>query len=126
MSEAAQDLRQHWQTLSPYLDEALGLAEEERAAWLERQDPNVAALLRTWPHAAQVWVAEIDPETVLGQRLLCEKSRSLESVCQAPEARGKSCDEVTYGARVGRSNSGLKNRLAMAAKMIGVKPTTAA
>src|SRR5690242_15349894 len=47
VSEAAQDIRQHWQTLSPYLDEALGLAEEERAAWLERQDPNVAALLRT-------------------------------------------------------------------------------
>ena len=31
-----------------------------------------------------------------------------------------------YGAETGRSNSGLKNRLAMAAKMIGVKPITAA
>ena len=31
-----------------------------------------------------------------------------------------------YGIGTGRNNSGLKNRLAMAAKMIGVKPITAA
>ena len=33
---------------------------------------------------------------------------------------------VASYARTGRSNSGLKNRLAMAAKMIGAKPITAA
>ena len=32
---------------------------------------------------------------------------------------------VASYAGTGRSNSGLKNRLARAAKMIGVKPTTA-
>ena len=33
---------------------------------------------------------------------------------------------LTLSAETGRSNSGLKNRLARAAKMIGVKPITAA
>ena len=36
------------------------------------------------------------------------------------------CYAVAYGAGTGRSNSGLKNRLPRAAKMIGVKPITTA
>jgi len=36
------------------------------------------------------------------------------------------CYAVACGIASGRSNSGLKNRLAMAAKMIGVKPIAAA
>ena len=34
-----------------------------------------------------------------------------------------SCFALAYGAGTGRSNSGLKNRLPRAAKMIGAKPT---
>ena len=37
-----------------------------------------------------------------------------------------SCYAVAYCTGTGRNNSGLKNRLAMAAKMIGAKPIRAA
>ena len=39
--------------------------------------------------------------------------------------RGNDYYAVAFRTDTGRSNSGLKNRLAMAAKMIGVKPTIA-
>ena len=38
----------------------------------------------------------------------------------------QNCYAVACGTGTGRSNSGLKNRLARAAKMMGVKPITAA
>src|SRR5438046_10708428 len=39
-----------WQMASPYLDQALGMPEEERAVWLaslREQNPPLAALLQT-------------------------------------------------------------------------------
>jgi hypothetical protein len=54
-------------------------------------------------------------------RSACPRNRSMPSVAQRLlQKRGR------LGAETGRNNSGSKNRLARAAKMIGVKPTAAA
>ena len=42
------------------------------------------------------------------------------------QGSGASCYALACSVETGRSNAGLKNRLAMAAKMIGAKPITAA
>ena len=42
-----------WQALSPYLDEALGMTDEERSAWLSSlrtQNPDLAAQLEMLLH----------------------------------------------------------------------------
>ena len=40
--------RDSWQAVSPYLDQALEMQDQERAAWLEalrRENPSIAASL---------------------------------------------------------------------------------
>jgi serine/threonine protein kinase len=65
-----------WQVLSPYLDEALALSEDERAAWLSSlagQNPAVAAQL----------VALLDEHRALAQEGFLEKDR-----CGLPNTSG--------------------------------------
>src|SRR5208283_1530039 len=57
-----------WQALSPYLDQALALSDDERAAWLSRlgeQDPALAAQLG----------ALLDEHRVLAQEGFLENGR---------------------------------------------------
>jgi serine/threonine-protein kinase len=52
MNPASANLSDEWQAMSPLLDQALDLDEEERAAWISKQPPEVArrleALLREY------------------------------------------------------------------------------
>lgn len=59
---------EEWQVLSPYLDQALAISEDERAAWLsslDEQNPALAAQLR----------ALLDEHRVLEQEGFLEKGR---------------------------------------------------
>ena len=57
--------------------------------------------------------------------ILCLSFASKDNDASRGSHSAASCYALAY-AGTGRSNSGLKNRLARAAKMIGVKPITAA
>jgi hypothetical protein len=59
-----------------------------------------------------------------GKRSLPEDVRSMEGLGDI--GASPNCYAVACSTGTGRSNSGLKNRLARAAKMIGVKPITTA
>ena len=63
------------------------------------------------------------PPPIHGKRTIATSVQFLS--IEAP-LRGNDYHAVAYRTATGRSNSGLKNRLAIAAKMIGVKPITAA
>ena len=62
------------------------------------------------------------PPPIHGKRTIATSVQFLS--IEAP-LKGNDYCAVAYRTATGRSNSGLKNRLARAAKMIGVKPTTA-
>ena len=62
------------------------------------------------------------PPPIHGKRTIATSVQFLS--IEAP-LRGNDDHAVAYRTATGRSNLGLKNQLARAAKMIGVKPTTA-
>jgi len=82
-----------WQALSPYLDQALALTDDERAAWLAslgEQNPALAAQLR----------ALLDEHRVLAQEGFLEKG--LAALPSTPGLAGQAIGAYTLISQIGR------------------------
>jgi len=86
-----------WQALSPYLDQALAISEDERAAWLSslaEQNPALAAQL----------VALLDEQRVLAQEGFLEKGRV--ELPGAPGLAGQTIGPYTLLSQIGQGGMG--------------------
>ena len=86
-----------WQALSPHLDQALAMADDERAAWLSslgEQDPALAAQLR----------ALLDEHRVLAQEGFLEKGRF--TLPNATGLAGQTLGPYTLISQIGQGGMG--------------------
>jgi serine/threonine protein kinase len=86
-----------WQALSPYLDEALAMTEDERAAWLSslsQQDPALAAQLGEL----------LDEHRVLAQEGFLEKARF--ALPNATGLAGQTLGPYTLISQIGQGGMG--------------------
>ena len=86
-----------WQALSPYLDQALALTDDERAAWLAslgEQNPALAAQLR----------ALLDEHRVLAQEGFLEKG--LAALPSTPGLAGQAIGAYTLISQIGQGGMG--------------------
>ncbi len=88
---------EQWQLLSPYLDQALAMTDEERAAWLRslgEQDPALAAQL----------VELLDEHRVLAQEGFLEKSHS--GLPNTPGLAGQTLGPYKLISEIGQGGMG--------------------
>src|SRR5260370_6508852 len=88
---------EQWQLLSPYLDQALAMSDDERASWLGslgEQDPALAAQL----------VALLDEHRLLAQEGFLENGRF--ELQNAPGLKGQTLGPYTLISQIGQGGMG--------------------
>jgi serine/threonine-protein kinase len=88
---------EQWQLLSPYLDQALAMTDDERSAWLAslgEQNPALAAQLR----------ALLDEHRVLAQEGFLEKGPA--ALPSAPGLAGQTIGAYTLSSQIGQGGMG--------------------
>src|SRR5260370_28104205 len=88
---------EQWQLLSPYLDQALAMSDDERASWLGslgEQDPALAAQL----------VALLDEHRLLAQEGFLENGRF--ELPNAPGLAGQTLGPYTLISQIGQGGMG--------------------
>ncbi len=86
-----------WQALSPYLDQALAMTDDERTAWLSslaERDPALAAQVRTL----------LDEHRILAQEGFLEKSPA--ALPDAPGLAGQTIGPYTLISQIGQGGMG--------------------